>query len=99
MLLFRSGNKASLSLFGLLKSFYLDPTQYKSFYWVLLTRFMEQMGLYTTMPFFQYFIQDVIKVKPDSSERLSSLLLGTIVIASIPASIISDLLVENLDLL
>ena len=36
--------KLTVSVF--LKSFYLDPKEYRDFYWVLFTRFLEQMGVY-----------------------------------------------------
>jgi hypothetical protein len=75
------------------KSFYLDPVKYRSFYWVIFTRLLEQMGYYTVLPFMQYFIQDVIfSDEPANSSKhefYSSLLLCIIVVVSIPASVVS----------
>lgn len=67
------------------RSFYLDPKKYKSFYWVLITRGLEQMGFYSVMPFFQFFLQDVVKV--DDPESSSSVLFMVILISSIPCSL------------
>jgi MFS family permease len=80
-----------LTVVSFAKSFYLDPVRYRSFYWVILTRLLEQMGYYTVLPFLQYFIQDVIfadePAESTQHEFYSSLLLGVIVVVSIPASI------------
>lgn len=75
------------------KSFYLDPKIYSSFYWVILTRLLEQTGYYTVLPFLQYFVQDVIYEADDDSleeaKYYSSILLGVIVVIGLPASIVS----------
>eukprot|EP01133_Synstelium_polycarpum_P015236 gene15236-18032_t len=67
-------------------SFYLPRDQYFNFYWVCITRAFEQFGIYTVLPYFQYYLKDVIKV--DEPEFKSSLMLGTIIATSIPSSII-----------
>jgi len=95
----RDEPRSPLSVRVFLRSFYLEPKLYRSFYWVLLTRLFEQMGVYTVLPYFQYFIQDVIfgKEPEDSTkhELFSSLLLGSIVLASIPASITAGILSDK----
>jgi len=82
-----------LTLRSFVRSFYLEPRLYRSFYFVILTRLLEQMGYYTVLPFFQYFIQDVIYNSDadslDEAKKYSSLLLGVIVVVSLPASIIA----------
>jgi hypothetical protein len=92
-LIFSRDTQPPLTFVTFVKSFYLDPAKYRSFYWVILTRLLEQMGHYTILPFLQYFIQDVIfRDEPAEStqhEFYSSLLLGIIVVVSIPASIVS----------
>jgi len=88
-----------LTAVSFLKSFYLDPVRYRSFYWVILTRLLEQMGYYTVLPFLQYFIQDVVfadePVNSTKHEFYSSLLLSIIVIVSIPASITAGALSDT----
>ncbi len=49
-----------LKLIG--KAFYLPWDRYRNLYWVLLSRFLEEMGVSAILPFFLYFLQDIIKV-------------------------------------
>ena len=49
-----------------------DPRKYRDFYWVLLTRGMVTMGMYSVYTFFQYFLGDVIKVPRIRGSRLGS---------------------------
>lgn len=79
--------REKFSLRKLAKEFYLDPKIYKDFYWVIVTRFLEDMGVYSILPFFQYYYQDVIKT--DKYVLMSSITVATIVIVSIPATIIA----------
>eukprot|EP01133_Synstelium_polycarpum_P015237 gene15237-18034_t len=68
-------------------SFYLPRDKYYNFYWVCITRAFEQLGIYSVLPYFQYYLKDVIRV--DEPEFKSSLMLATIIVTSIPSSIIS----------
>lgn len=77
----------------MLKEFYLDPKVYKDFYWVIITRFLEDMGVYSILPFFQYYYKDVLK--SDNAVVLSSLTVAVIVIVSIPSSIIAGKLSDR----
>lgn len=96
---FRDKEHAPLTLKSFAHSFYLDPQRYRSFYWVILTRLLEQMGYYTVLPFFQYFIQDVIydsdKDSEEEAKLYSSILLGIIVILCLPSSIIAGSLSDR----
>jgi len=78
---------------GFFRSFYLDPKIYRSFYWVIATRGMEQMGYYTVMPFYQFFLQDVLKVV--DSEKYSSALFVCILVTSVPSSLIAGRLSDK----
>lgn len=75
------------SIKKLAKEFYLDPKIYKDFYWVIVTRFLEDMGVYSILPFFQYYYDDVIQ--SDNAVVLSSITVAVIVVVSIPSSIIA----------
>eukprot|EP01112_Ceratiomyxa_fruticulosa_P011359 TRINITY_DN3073_c0_g2_i1.p1 TRINITY_DN3073_c0_g2~~TRINITY_DN3073_c0_g2_i1.p1 ORF type:complete len:474 (-),score=69.80 TRINITY_DN3073_c0_g2_i1:37-1458(-) len=76
-----------------LKSLYLPADLYKDFYWVLLTRFLEDMGIYAVLPFFQFFLKDIIHV--DKPELYASVMVGLVVITSVPSSIISGPLADK----
>lgn len=76
-----------------LRSFLLDPTIYRDFYWVLLTRGLVTMGIYSVFTFFQYFLQDVIKA--DNPVEQASYLIGIIIVAGIPTSMIAGSLSDR----
>jgi len=78
---------------GFFRSFYLDPKHYKAFYWVIATRGMEQMGYYTVMPFFQFFLEDVMEV--ENAAAYSSALFVIILVASVPSSVIAGRLSDK----
>ncbi len=70
-----------------IRSFYLDPKEYRNFYWVLVTRAMVTMGIYSIFTFFQYFLKDVIGVSDPVQQ--SSFLIGIITVAGIPTAMIA----------
>jgi Na+/melibiose symporter-like transporter len=76
-----------------LRSFLLDPQRYRNFYWVLLTRGMVTMGMYSVYTFFQYFLGDVIKVP--HPEQQTGNLLAIITLTSIPTSIVAGILSDR----
>ena len=72
---------------GLLQGFLPDLRTHRDFYWVLGTRCMIGMGIYSVFSFFQYFLGDVLRVsKP---EEQASFLIGTIIAAGIPTSLLA----------
>ena len=76
-----------------LRSFLLDPKIYRDFYWVLLTRGLVTMGIYSVFTFFQYFLKDIIRVANPVEQ--SSYLIGIIIVAGIPTSIIAGSLSDR----
>jgi MFS family permease len=76
-----------------LRSFLLDPKVYRDFYWVLLTRGLVTMGIYSVFTFFQYFLKDIIRVANPVEQ--SSYLIGIIIVAGIPTSIIAGSLSDR----
>ncbi|HEX5690943.1 MAG TPA: MFS transporter [Roseiflexaceae bacterium] len=76
-----------------LRSFLLDPRIYRDFYWVLLTRGLVTMGIYSVFTFFQYFLQDVIKA--ENPVEQASYLIGIIIVAGIPTSMIAGSLSDR----
>jgi len=83
------------SLRKLVREFYLDPAAYRDFYWVILTRFFEDMGVYSILPFFQYYYKDSLQCTDDQASLYSSLTVATIVLTSIPATIITGKLSDK----
>jgi MFS family permease len=65
-----------------LRSFYLDPRKHRNFYWVLITRAMVTMGVFSVYNFFQYFLADVIGLANPAQQ--GSILLGTAALVSLP---------------
>jgi MFS family permease len=62
-----------------LRSFLPDPRAHRDFYWVLATRCLVGMGIYSVFSFFQYFLADVIgAARP---EQQASYLIGIIMVA------------------
>lgn len=76
-----------------LRSFLLDPQRYRNFYWVLLTRGLVTMGIYSVFTFFQFFLKDIIKV--ERPEEQASFLIGIIIATGIPTSLIAGALSDR----
>jgi len=82
-----------LTLPVFIKSFYLDPREYRDFYWVLVTRLFEQMGVYSILPFLQFFMADIIKI--DKPEQWASIMIALLVFTSIPSALIAGKLSDK----
>ncbi len=76
-----------------LRSFALDPRTYRDFYWVLITRGLVTMGIYSVFTFFQFFLQDIIQVA--NPEEQASYLIGVIIVTGIPTSLIAGSLSDR----
>jgi len=83
------------SLKKLVREFYLDPKEYRDFYWVILTRFFEDMGVYSIVPFFQFYFKDILDKSASEAAFLSSMAVATIVLTSIPATMIAGKLSDK----
>jgi Na+/melibiose symporter-like transporter len=70
-----------------LRSFVIDPKEHRDFYWVLITRALVTMGIYSVFTFFQYFLGDVIRVADPAGS--TSILIGIITFFSIPTSLVA----------
>ena len=75
------------------RSFWIDPKEHRDFYWVLITRGLVTMGVYSVFTFFQYFLADIIKV-PDPAAQ-SGNLVGIITAMGIPTSIVAGSLSDR----
>lgn len=81
------------ALGAFVRSFWLDPQQYRDFYWVLITRAMVTMGIFSVFTFFLFFLQDIIGA-PNPAEQ-ASFLVGIIIAAGIPTSIVAGRLSDR----
>jgi MFS family permease len=74
-------------------SFWLDPRTHRDFWWVVVTRLLVTMGIFSVFGFIQYFIGDVMHA--ESPEVAGGLLLATAGILSLPAAVISGKLSDR----
>jgi Na+/melibiose symporter-like transporter len=77
----------------LVRGFLPDARIHRDFYWVLGTRALVGMGIYSVFSFFQYFLADLLRV-PDP-ERQASYLIGVIIAAGLPTSLIAGVLSDR----
>ncbi|KYR02305.1 hypothetical protein DLAC_01137 [Tieghemostelium lacteum] len=83
-----SPDQPKLTFKRFIKSFYLPSSEYRDFYWVIITRFLQEMGIYSILPFIQFYLGDIIHVEKESLEFYASVFISIIVLTSIPSSII-----------
>jgi len=75
-------------------SFLLRGPQYRDFYFVLFTRALVTMGIYSVFTFFQFFLKDVVRVA--NPARAASYVIGIIIAAGIPTSLLAGALSDRL---
>lgn len=75
------------------RGFLPSPRRYRDFYWVLLTRAMVTMGIYSVFTFFEYFLKDVLRVS--DPEQQASYLIGTIIAGGIVTALIAGRLSDR----
>lgn len=68
-----------------LRSFLIDPRAHRNFYWVLVTRLLSNMGVWSVLTFLLSYLQDVIGV--ERPEQVLPMLLGAGALFAIPASL------------
>jgi Na+/melibiose symporter-like transporter len=78
---------------SLWRDFLPDPRAHRDFYWVLGTRCLVGMGIYSVFSFFQYFLGDVLRL--ERPEVHASYLIGIIIAAGIPTSLLAGALSDR----
>lgn len=68
-----------------LHSFLIDPRAHRNFYWVLVTRLLSNVGVWSVLTFLLSYLQDVIGV--ERPEQVLPMLLGAGALFAIPASL------------
>jgi len=76
-----------------LRDFFPDQRRHRDFYWVLGTRALVTMGIYSVFTFFQYFLGDVVGVA--RPEEQASFLIGIIIATGIPTSLVAGALSDR----
>ncbi len=76
-----------------LRSFVLRGPEYRDFYFVLLTRGLVMMGIYSVFTFFQFFLRDIVRVGDPVVQ--TSYLVGIIILAGIPTSLVAGSLSDR----
>jgi len=74
-------------------SFLLRGARYRDFYFVLFTRALVMMGIYSVFTFFQFFLKDV--VRSENAVRDASYLIGIIIATGIPTSLLAGALSDH----
>jgi Na+/melibiose symporter-like transporter len=74
-------------------SFLLRGPQYRDFFLVLITRALIMMGIFSVFTFFQFFLQDMVRVP--NPALATSYLIGIIIAAGIPTSLAAGALSDR----
>lgn len=77
------------------RTFFLDPRTNANLYWVLLTRLLVNMGIWSVFTFLLFYLQSVIGLSRPAAVNLLPALLGAGTIAAIPASMVGVRLAER----
>jgi hypothetical protein len=73
--------------------FYVDPRAHVNFYWVIVTRLLGNMGIWSVFTFLLFYFKDVIRVAEPA--QVLPALLGIGAVLAVPASIIGVHLAER----
>jgi MFS family permease len=84
-----------LNLRKFLRSFYLDPRAYPVFYWVLVTRLMANLGIWSVLNFLLLYLVEVVGLDQATATALLPLLLLGGAIVAIPASLLGVRLADR----
>jgi MFS family permease len=74
-------------------SFLLRGPQYRNFFFVLLTRALVMMGIYSVFTFFQFFLKDIVRAANPALG--TSYLIATIIATGIPTSLAAGALSDR----
>jgi Major Facilitator Superfamily len=80
------GDPHPFKLAGFVRSFYIDPHLHGNFYWVLITRLVANMGIWSIFTFLLFYVQDVVGIA--NPTNVLPALLGVGAVVAIPASMI-----------
>jgi MFS family permease len=81
-----TATRSAFVLGEFLRVFYVDPRAHSNFYWVLVTRLLGNMGVWSVFTFLLFYFKDVIGVAEPA--KVLPALLGIGAVLAVPASII-----------
>ena len=84
-----AGAETSFDLRVFIRSFYLDPRAHPNFYWVLLTRLMANMGIWSVFTFLLFYLEEIVGLDRDAATNLLPLLLGGGTVIAIPSTLLA----------
>jgi len=90
----RAGAPEPIRARAFLASFLLRGPRYRDFFFVLFTRALVTMGIYSVFTFFQFFLQDIVRVPQPATA--TSTLIGVIIVTGIPTSLVAGSLSDRL---
>ena len=85
--------RESIELSAFLRSFLLRGSEYRDFYYVLVTRALVTMGIFSLFTFFQFFLRDVVRA--ENAVLQTSYLVAIIIAAGIPTTILAGTLSDR----
>jgi Na+/melibiose symporter-like transporter len=89
------GAANAFDLRAFLRSFYLDPRTHANFYWVLVTRLMGNLGIWSVFTFLLFYVESVVGLDRTAAARLVPALLGAGAVLAIPASLVGVRLADR----
>ena len=90
-----TGPSAPFDFGAFARSFYLDPRRHGNFYWVLATRLMANLGIWSVFTFLLYYVETVLHVERGAAVQLVPALFGAGAVLAIPASLAGVRLAER----
>jgi hypothetical protein len=90
-----AGAKDAFDLRAFIGSFYLDPRAHANFYWVLITRLLGNMGIWSVFAFLLFYIESVVGIERAAAAQLLPALLGAGAVLAIPASLLGVRLADR----
>jgi Na+/melibiose symporter-like transporter len=82
-------------LTGFARSFLLPLAENRNFYWVLVTRLLNNMGAWSVFTFLVLYLQFVVGLSPDGATRLMAVLLGVGAVLAIVASVAATAMIRR----
>jgi MFS family permease len=77
------------------RSFLLPLADNRNFYWVLVTRLLNNMGAWSVFTFLVFYLQFVVGVPPTKATQLMSVLLGVGAVLAIAASLAAAAMIRR----
>jgi Na+/melibiose symporter-like transporter len=82
-------------LTGFARSFLLPLNENRNFYWVLVTRLLNNMGAWSVLTFLVLYLQFVVGLSLDGATQLMAVLLGVGAVLAIAASLAATAMIRH----